>query len=156
MSNNPLEIIKAMEAALGRGQTDLSEFFHDDFVWSANKGCGTKNGLEAFERNWYGPWRAIFGNQVFKTERYLADGDWAACFGACHATHDGPFMGLAPTGKSVRIPYIDFWRFADGKIIENRVSVDFADVLAQLGTDVFNGHGWEAFDTGARIPPGAS
>ena len=34
MSRPPLEIIKAMEAALGRGESDLSAYFHDDFVWA--------------------------------------------------------------------------------------------------------------------------
>jgi len=37
------------------------------------------------------------------------------------------------------------------------VSVDYASVLAQLGVDVFNGEGWEAFDKGEKVPnhPGA-
>ena len=32
-------------------------------------------------------------------------------------------------------------------------SVDFASVLAQLGRDVFEGHGWEAYDSGEKEPP---
>ena len=48
---------------------------------------------------------------------------------------------------------MDFWKVRDGKIVENWVSVDFADVLAQLGEDVFDGHGWEALDRGERVPP---
>jgi hypothetical protein len=31
--------------------------------------------------------------------------------------------------------------------------VDFPHVLSQLGIDVFNGHGWEAFDRGEKNPP---
>ncbi|MFT6121357.1 MAG: hypothetical protein ACJAXK_003319, partial [Yoonia sp.] len=30
---------------------------------------------------------------------------------------------------------------------------DFPHVLAQLGVDVFNGHGWEAYDRGEKRPP---
>ena len=48
---------------------------------------------------------------------------------------------------------MDFWKVQGGKIVENWVSVDFADVLAQLGVDVFDGNGWEAFDRGERTPP---
>lgn len=48
---------------------------------------------------------------------------------------------------------MDFWLFRDGKIVENRVSVDFAHVMAQLGKDVFDGKGWEVFDRGERAPP---
>jgi hypothetical protein len=47
---------------------------------------------------------------------------------------------------------MDFWQIADGRIKDNWVSVDFAHVLDQLGRDVFDGHGWEAFDTGAATP----
>ena len=36
---------------------------------------------------------------------------------------------------------MDFWWVRDGKIVENRVSVDFAHVTAQLGKDVFDGKG---------------
>ncbi|RMF37382.1 MAG: polyketide cyclase [Alphaproteobacteria bacterium] len=149
----PLEIVRAMEAALERADVDVSAYFHDDFDWIANYGCGTKHGLEEFERNWYAPFRAAFGNRHFATALHMQDGDWAACFGTCEADHVGELMGIAPTGRRIRIPYIDFWRIADGKIAENRVSVDFPAVLAQLGVDVFGGEGWEAFDRGEKTPP---
>jgi hypothetical protein len=48
---------------------------------------------------------------------------------------------------------MDFWKVENGKITDNWVMVDFPHVLAQLGVDVFNGHGWEAFDNGTKIPP---
>ena len=62
-------------------------------------------------------------------------------------------MGIAPTGKRVEIRYMDFWKVVDGKIADNWVMVDFPHVLAQLGKDVFDGQGWEAFDRGDRAPP---
>jgi hypothetical protein len=56
-------------------------------------------------------------------------------------------MGIAPTGKRIKIPYIDFWRVENGKIAENRVSVDFPAILAQLGRDIFDGQGWDQLDS---------
>ncbi|MFN3644538.1 MAG: ester cyclase [Gemmobacter sp.] len=148
-----LAVIHAMEAALAAGSDDMAAHFHDDFIWRGNFGCGVKRGLAEFRRNWQLPLRAAFTDRVYRTERFLADGDWAACFGAIEATHAGPFMGIAPTGRRVRIPYMDFWRVADGRIADNPVFVDFAAVLHQLGRDVFAGEGWEGFDSGARVPP---
>ncbi len=55
-------------------------------------------------------------------------------------------MGIAPTGKRVEIRYMDFWKVRDGKIVDNWVMVDFPHVLRQLGVDVFQGKGWEAYD----------
>jgi hypothetical protein len=62
-------------------------------------------------------------------------------------------MGVAPTHKKVEIRYMDFWKVVDGKIVDNYVMVDFPHVLAQLGVDIFDGEGWEAFDTGKKVPP---
>ena len=41
----------------------------------------------------------------------------------------------------------------NGKIIDNWVMVDFPHVAAQLGHDLFNGEGWEAYDRGEKSPP---
>lgn len=153
MTGSPLQIVRAMEEALGRSETDMSPFFHPDFVWDGNRGCGTKRGLAEFQRNWQFPWRAFLSERVYTTDHWMEDGDWAACYGACTGTHSGPFMGLAPTGKRLRVPYIDFWRIRDGRIAYNKVSVDFAEALHQLGHDVFVGEGWEAYDRGEKAPP---
>jgi predicted ester cyclase len=152
-SQETLAVIQAMEAALGAGSNDMAAHFHPDFVWRGNRGCGTKRGLAEFRRNWQLPLRAAFTDRVYVTEKFLADGDWAACFGHIEATHSGPFMGIAPTSRRVVIPYMDFWRVAEGRIADNPVFVDFAQVLFQLGRDVFAGHGWEAFDSGDAQPP---
>ena len=42
----------------------------------------------------------------------------------------------------------------DGKIAENRVSVDFPAILAQLGQDICNGKGWDQLDS--KPPKNAS
>lgn len=151
-SRATLSVIEAMEAALGAGSNDMAAHFHEDFLWRGNAGCGTKKGIADFRRNWQLPLRAAFTDRVYKTEKFMADGEWAACFGHIEATHSGAFMGIAPTGKRVTIPYMDFWRVEDGRIKDNPVSVDFAAVLAQLGHDVFAGEGWEAYDRGEKTP----
>ena len=132
---------------------DIDEFFSESFRWMGNQGCGTKTGLREFQDNWQRPFQAAFSDKVCVDEARLFMGDWAAAFGRQEATHSGPFMGLAPTGRRVEIRYMDFWRVADGRIADNWVMVDFPHVLAQLGHDVFSGEGWEAFDRGEKTPP---
>lgn len=148
-----LAAVRAMEDALAAGSDDMARHFHEGFLWRGNRGCGVKQGLAGFRRDWQLPFRATFTDRAYLTEKFLADGDWAACFGHIEATHSGPFMGIAPTGRRVRIPYMDFWRVEDGRIADNPVFVDFAEVLHQLGRDVFAGEGWEAFDRGDKAPP---
>jgi predicted ester cyclase len=148
-----LAAVNRMGAALAAGETDMTPYFTPGFLWRGNRGSGTKRGIDEFRRNWQRPLRAAFTDREYLTEKTIADGDWAACFGHIEATHSGPFMGIAPTGKRVRIPYMDFWRIEDGRIADNPVFVDLADVLFQLGHDVFAGEGWEAYDEGRRDPP---
>jgi predicted ester cyclase len=132
---------------------DIGDFFTNSFRWMGNAGCGFKNGLKEFQDNWQKPFQAAFSDKVCIDEARLFDGEWAAAFGRQEATHSGEFMGIAPTGKRVEIRYMDFWKVDDGKIVDNWVMVDFPHVMQQLGVDPFNGHGWEAFDRGEKVPP---
>ena len=132
---------------------DIGQFFAAGFGWHGNYGCGTKSGLRDFQDNWQRPFQAAFSDKVCVDEARLFMGEWAAAFGRQEATHTGEFMGIAPTGKRVEIRYMDFWRVVDGRIVDNWVMVDFPAVMAQLGVDCFDGHGWEAFDRGDKVPP---
>lgn len=152
-SQASLAVVKSMEQGLANNENSMGDYFADDFRWMGNQGCGTKNGIDEFRRNWQLPLRSCFTDRIYKTDRFLADGEWVSCFGHIECTHTGLFMGIEPTGKRIKLPYIDFWLVKDGKIADNWVSVDFAMVLSQLGRDIFEGHGWENFDNGALTPP---
>ena len=132
---------------------DIGDFFTEGFRWMGNAGCGTKTGLKEFQDNWQRPFQAAFSDKVCIDDARLYMGEWAAAFGRQEAVHSGTFMGIEPTGKTVEIRYMDFWKVVDGKIVDNWVMVDFPHVMAQLGVDAFNGGGWEAYDRGERQAP---
>jgi predicted ester cyclase len=132
---------------------DIGQFFAEGFRWMGNQGCGTKTGLKEFQENWQRPFQAAFKDKVCVDEARLFMGEWAAAFGRQEATHAGEFMGILATGKRVVIRYMDFWKVVDGRITDNWVMVDFPHVMAQLGVDCFNSHGWEAYDRGEKVPP---
>ncbi len=48
-------------------------------------------------------------------------------------THEGEFMGVAPTGKRVEFQGIATVRIREGKIAENRGMPDMLGLLQQLG-----------------------
>ena len=131
----------------------MGRFFAPGFTWRGNAGCGTKRGLREFQDNWQRPFQAAFSDKVCIDEARIAEGEWMAAFGRQEATHSGPFMGIAPTGRRVEIRYMDFWRVEDGRIVDNWVMVDFPHVMRQLGADPFGGEGWERYDEGAAEPP---
>ena len=148
-------VIEAMVDALNDHRIDdIGEFFADDFVWHGNFGCGTKRGLAAFQDNWQRPFQAAFSDKVAIDEARLYMGEWGACFGAQHAVHSGEFMGIAPTGKTVEIRYMDFWKVR-GR--QDRGELGIGRLRARHGPArrgrVSTDEGWEAFDRGEREPP---
>ena len=147
-------VVEAMVDGLNDHVIDgIGAFFAPDFGWRGNAGCGTKRGLREFQDNWQRPFQAAFSDKVCIDEARLAEGEWMAAFGRQEATHSGEFMGIAPTGRRVEIRYMDFWHVKDGRIVDNWVMVDFPHVMRQLGVDPFNGHGWEEYDEGRKVPP---
>lgn len=145
-----LATIDAMVEGLNDHDIDtMDRFFAPDFRWIGNAGCGLKQGLREFQDNWQRPFQAAFSDKVCIDEARVTQGEWCAAFGRQEAVHSGEFMGIAATGKRVEIRYMDFWKVVDGKIVDNWVMVDFPYVLRQLGVDVFNGHGWEQWDSAA-------
>lgn len=153
-TSETVRVVEGMVDGLNDHVIDgIGAYFAKNFRWTGNAGCGTKNGLREFQDNWQRPFQAAFSDKVCTDEARIAQGEWMAAFGAQVATHSGEFMGIAPTGKRVEIRYMDFWKVQDGKIVDNWVMVDFPHVMRQLGVDPFDGHGWEAYDEGRKIPP---
>ena len=147
-------VIEAMVDGLNDHRIlDIGEFFTEGFRWMGNTGCGTKEGVRQFQDNWQKPFQAAFSDKVCVDEARLYMGEWAAAFGRQDAIHSGTFMGVKPTGKKIQIRYMDFWKVENGKIVDNWVMVDFPKVLAQLGVDVFSGHGWESYDRKEEMAP---
>ncbi len=66
-------------------------------------------------------------------EDAFAEGDTVVTRGTIAGTHRGDFQGLPPTGRHVKISYIDIWRVANGKLAENWVRMDQLGMMQQLG-----------------------
>ena len=66
-------------------------------------------------------------------EELIASGDktWARII--ARGTHQAPFMGRPPTGRSFTITVIDICRFEQGKIVEHWGVADQFGLMRQLG-----------------------
>ena len=49
------------------------------------------------------------------------------------ATHQGPFMGIPPTGRKIEVTEIQVYRLKEGKAVEHRVGRDDLGAMRQLG-----------------------
>ncbi|HZO35797.1 MAG TPA: ester cyclase [Solirubrobacteraceae bacterium] len=63
----------------------------------------------------------------------VAQDDTVAGIWTLEGTHDGPFLGIEPTGNRVLIEEAGLMRFAGGKMVEGWFLVDELAFLAALG-----------------------
>lgn len=75
-----------------------------------------------------------FPDMKINVENAVAEDDFVATKGSWTGTHEGDFMGMKGTGRSVKVGYMDMWRMENGKCVENWVQMDIAGLMQQLGT----------------------
>jgi steroid delta-isomerase-like uncharacterized protein len=76
---------------------------------------------------------AAFPDIRFTIEDLVAEGDKVVTRWSCTVTHQGEFMGLAPTGKQFTTSGVTISRIVEGKIVEERVEFDTLRFFQQLG-----------------------
>jgi predicted ester cyclase len=75
-----------------------------------------------------------FPDMRMEVEDLIAENDKAVARVKASATHQGEFMGVAPTGKRVAVQLIDIMRFDDaGLVCEHWGVVDMLSLMQQLG-----------------------
>jgi predicted ester cyclase len=77
--------------------------------------------------------RAAFPDIHETIEDMLAEGDRVVTRSTWRGTHQGAFLGIAPTGKQVSVTGIDISRVASGKFVEHWQAADNLGLLQQLG-----------------------
>jgi steroid delta-isomerase-like uncharacterized protein len=65
-------------------------------------------------------------------ETMVADKDQVAASFVYTGTHNGTYLGVAPTGKTLHFTSCDIFRVQDGKFVEHWGMGDIAGILAQL------------------------
>ena len=76
---------------------------------------------------------AAFPDMRIVVEQTLGEADLVCTRGYFEGTHEGDFMGVPATGKKINVKYMDMWRLADGKAVENWVRLDMLGLMQQLG-----------------------
>jgi predicted ester cyclase len=77
--------------------------------------------------------RRGFPDLHVQVEDLIAEGDKVVSRNTVTGTHQGEYMGLQPTGKSVTYDEIFIFRLANGRITESWGVVDVLSQLRQLG-----------------------
>jgi steroid delta-isomerase-like uncharacterized protein len=119
--------------AINAGDIDgFGDLVADDFVEHEELPglAPTKEGVLQFFRMY----RAAFPDLRFHVEDILADGDKVVARARVTGTHQGEFLGMPSTGRSIDVQLIDIVRFGDDGLGREHWGVlDTFTMMVQLG-----------------------
>jgi predicted ester cyclase len=117
---------------LNAGRFELAEQYLDPVVVSHNPFPGQAPGAEGFVAA-LRAFRTAFPDLTVRATHYVAEGDKVVGRFEVRGTHQGEFMGLAPTGRAIHYEEIAIVRLAGGRIVEHWAVADALAILQQLG-----------------------
>ena len=131
MSDQNKAIVRRfIDEVYNRGNLDfVDEIVGSDFV---RHGIGGTVQGGQFIKDRAAAVRSGFPDFHITIEDQLADGDKVIVRQTHTGTHQGDFMGIAPTGNTIETTEISILRLADGKIREVWVNVDLFSLLQQI------------------------
>ena len=77
--------------------------------------------------------RTAFPGLKIAVDHMVADDDNVAFAYTVTGTHDGPLMGIAPTGRKISARGMQITRFENGKQVERWGSSDQLGIMQQIG-----------------------
>lgn len=89
-------------------------------------------GIEG-SRQFISMYLTAFPDLHLTVEDQIAEGDKVVTRLSTSGTHQGPLMGVPPTGKQAMITVLDIDQIVGGKIVEHWLSMDTFGLLQQLG-----------------------
>ena len=125
-------IERAIELWNAHDDRYFEEVYTEDVVTHGFPGDAppTRDGMKGlFHQMW-----ESFPDMRVDLHRFVSEGDIAAGNFQISGTHEGEFMGAAPTRKRIEIDAMAFFRFAaDGKVSERWTRLDEVGLMTQLG-----------------------
>jgi predicted ester cyclase len=124
----------AYRAALDRGnQGDFDgymDFYSDDVVFGGvTPEPMDKAGVVAFHRGFYD----AFPGAQSEVLDLVEEGDKVAARIVLRGRHEGPFLGVPPTGNDMQLAITTILTMRDGKCVERWSTADMLGLLIQLG-----------------------
>lgn len=108
----------------------IDEVYSPDYV--GHETSGPVHGQEGLKQ-YFMIYRTAFPDAHYTVEDQIADQDKVVTRWSVRGTHQGPLMGIPPTGKQVMVTAIGLGRFAGGKLVEGWNEFDALGMLQQLG-----------------------
>lgn len=132
MQDNSAIVRRFIEETINQGQIDSA----GKFVWEDTTEQvpfpGQGPGLEGLKDVLRGM-RGAFPDLYFSVEEQIAEGDKVLTRFEWTGTHQGEFLGVPATGRSVRVWGMVIDRLQAGRIKDTRIIMDTLGLMTQLG-----------------------
>jgi ketosteroid isomerase-like protein len=129
-------VVQEFYGRFGDGDLDAAVAVFAAGVRINEPGLGVVEGLEAL-RNYLEWLKGPVPDARAIVERVFEVGDTVIVEGRFTGTNSGPVPGpdgdLSPSGRTVDLPFADFARISDHRIVEYRTYYDQVALLSQLG-----------------------
>jgi steroid delta-isomerase-like uncharacterized protein len=120
------------EEVQSRGNFDVfEELFASDFLDHTPQPGRTPDRDGA--RELYRVLRTAFPDFRAEIHWQAADGDLVTTYKTYYGTHEGPFLGVAPTGRKIHFETVDVMRVRNGQIAEHWGVANLFSLMQQLG-----------------------
>ena len=109
----------------------FEELFANDFVDHTTQPGTTPD--KAGVRKLYKYMREAFPDFRSEIHWQLTDGDRVTTYKTYYGTHDGPFLGIAPTYRKIHFESVDVMRVQNGKITDHWGVGNLLSLMQQIG-----------------------
>jgi steroid delta-isomerase-like uncharacterized protein len=127
-----LGLLERWRDALGRGDVDDFANLYAEQAAVESPMIGATSGRDGVI-NVFRAFFSAFPDASFVWETPVVDGRLVSASAVLSGTDAGGFMGLAPSGKTFRIPIVFLLEVDNGLITRDRRIYDFTGLLIQIG-----------------------
>jgi len=121
-----------VEEVINQGRLDACDEIVDENFIELDPLPGQQQGREGLKAV-IAMMRAAFPDIHWVLDEVIAAGDKVVSRFTWTGTHRGTFLGIPPTGKSVRVKGVVIDRLRDGKMADSRILMDSLGMMQQLG-----------------------
>jgi predicted ester cyclase len=130
---NKVIVRRFYEEVMGQGNVNvLDEVMAPDFVDHGETLFGSPQGRDTLKQGITAS-RAVLGGLHVQLQDVIAGGEMVGVRGAMRCTHQGTFLGVAPSGNELNWNGLALFRVVNGKITERWFNSDSLSVVQQLG-----------------------
>lgn len=132
LEGNKSLVRRFYEEVVNTGKVDLIENFISPEYTEVHEGKRYATGIEGAKAHILGV-RQTYPDLHIEIEQQIAEGEWVVSCITARGTHEGSWLGIAPTGKPLVFTGVNVDRVVGGRIVEHGGAANMLGPLLEIG-----------------------